>query len=241
MKKPSAFIRRLRVYRAIFGAVGSEMTYAGILEKKGESVKGFEAFRSMWWLFFLVALLIPEPFLDPTVYFVSILGLAVAWLFGAIQYQGAIVSDADLLSIRGRIEVFADELNNRLKKEGFEVPQVTPAMQEKFRADVTPETVRATGRSVLYYGLLLLSQRAILAAIVSLIGLLWGPALSRFHIFYWSPVSILYALTFPYAVLLLAMILAIVVIHYYVARVGVDPPQTPDPSKSESPPGPLAT
>jgi hypothetical protein len=29
------------------------------------------------------------------------------------------------------------------------------------------------------------------------------------------------------------MILTIVVIHYYVARVGVDPPQTPDPSKSE--------
>lgn len=220
MRNPKAAIRRLKIYRAIFASVAAEMKYAGLLTKKGDA--NFQLFNKAWWLFFLIALLVPEPFLDPTVYFVSILALTVGWLFAALQYQGAIVTDSDAVAIRGRVEVFSDDLNVRLKKEGFEIPDTTPDLRSEFRTKVTPETVRAFGRSLFLYGVFLLSQRAILAAIVSLIGLLWGPALSRAHIGYWSPVSILYALTFPYAVLLIVMILAIVAVHYYMGRVRAD-------------------
>jgi hypothetical protein len=229
MQSPKVLLRRIKAYRAIFGAVGAEMKHAGIVSKKGDP-KRYTFFSNAWWALFLLALLVPEPYLDPTVYFVSILALTVAWLFAVLQYQGTIAGDSDLLAIRGRIEVLTNDLNDRLRKEGFDIPETTQEQLGEFRTKVTPETVRTTGRSVFLYGVLILSQRAILAAVVSIVGLLWGPALSRLHVGYWSPVSVLYALTFPYAVLLIVMILAIVVLQYYVARIRADtvaPDNTP--------------
>jgi hypothetical protein len=235
MQSPKVLLRRIKAYRAIFGAVGAEMKHAGIVSKKGDP-KRYTFFSNAWWAFFLLALLVPEPYLDPTVYFVSILALTVAWLFAVLQYQGTIAGDSDLLAIRGRIEVLTNDLNDRLRKEGFDIPETTQEQLGEFRTNATPETVRTLARSVFRYWALILSQRAILAAIVSIVGLLWGPALSRLHIGYWSAVSLLYALTFPYAVLLMAMILVILVVHYYVARVRADMLAAENTKTSPTPP-----
>jgi hypothetical protein len=190
--------RSVATTRAIFKATRQMLKGVGLLESKSElfDIPGI-IFAIAWWAVFVIVLLLPTYSAEMFFVFPTALALVVAWLLGMHPYATTLLT-SDLSDVRVRPSEVSAMLRT-FEDEGIEFPA------EALTTEAAEQTAAALDRALpillLQAVLRILSVAAIqalLAACVSVVGLLVAPTLSTVVWWHgWSPVSILYAFSVP--------------------------------------------
>ena len=190
---------------------------AGVLSQEVPRDIFDEAYRLYWWLVFVIVFVLPTYPEEPFFYFPAILALAVAWVLAMHQYGQSLLS-ADFEVLRPPPGSWAT-LVKAIQSRRVEVPPEVTSDQAAAEVDATLlGVVPSVTPLVLLQIIYKLSARAIAVAVVGLVGLLVGPLLAHVHwLLGWSPVALLYAVTAPWAALLLVSLILPLLIQTFVS------------------------
>lgn len=196
---------------------------AGILETSPKK-RGFleVAYLGGWWLIAVIVSVLPTYTEEPLFYFPAILALSVAWLVTMPSY-GLAVANTDFSLLRPPQGTWA-KLIEAMQKQRVPVPDVLRTDEAQATVDaVAPSAFPVVMPLVLLQGLRWLSGRAAYVALFGMVGLLTGPFLASIHWWRgWSPVSLLYALSAPSALILIASLLMPAFVQAFVAGLRAD-------------------
>jgi len=193
--------KRIMIIKILLDAIIGELHFADLFETEKAIPRGF---KWAYWLTFLLITLLPTWPTESQVYFPVILALIGAWLFGISQLQKMLTTSHNFL------EIAEDRLWNVLfgivEKLHTAYPEEFPEASNSNLLDlrpVLPQITREVLPSLAAKILFWLSLRAFITAVLAFLGLFIGPFIARIHWGYWSPVSLLFGLSFPYVFLLL--------------------------------------
>lgn len=221
------FVRRMRqsigitLAMAVLGRPALER--AGMLVTKDERRGLLEvAYLVAWWAGAVLVAVAPTYANEALFYFPAILALAVAWLVTVPSY-GQFVASTNFRILRppkGIWGRFVDEI----QKRRVQVPKELLTEESKATIDAfAPDAFPIVIPVVLLEWLRWLGVRAVFVAIIGTAGLFIGPALSEVHWWRgWSPVSLLYAVTAPWVVVLLFSLLIPSMTQRFVAGLEAD-------------------
>ena len=193
--------------------------------------------RLPYWIYFLVVasavIFIPTWDGESIVFFGAVLALAAGWLVAVAQATPSLSTEDVQLLERG-IAKFGPQIRAAAERRGKKLLVLNlPAGQQSWLGRVMPKLLAGGVEAIVLQIMFGRSVRAIELAGLSIIGLLIGPWLSRIHIGYWSPVSILFALAVPDSLLLLGSLLVPVLLKLFMASIRFDqldlgkPPEAP--------------
>jgi hypothetical protein len=148
-------------------------------------------------------------------YFAALLALSAAWLF-ALPSMCDTITGIDFSTVQFGSRAFR-ALSDKIRARGIPLPRSSE--QEERELDQTLPPIVATALPVALMDILLkLAPGAVLTGAIAFFGLLVGPHLERIHWWHgWTPASIVFALPAPWALALLASLLAPILAHAYVA------------------------
>jgi len=196
---------------------------AGMLETSPKKRDILEvAYLAGWWLVAAIVAVLPTYTEEPLFYFPAILALSVAWLVTMPSY-GQAVATMDFSLLRPPQGTWA-KLLEAIQKQRVPVPDVLLTDESKATIGaVVPAAFPVVMPVVLLQGLRWLSGRATYVALFGMVGLLTGPFLAGVHWWRgWSPVSMLYALSAPSAIILIISLLMPAFVQAFVAGVKAD-------------------
>jgi len=221
------FVRRMRRSLAMMIAMAvlgtPALKRAGMLETKDDRRGILEVtYLVGWWLVAVLVVIAPTYSGEPLFYFPAILALSVAWLVTMPSY-GQVVVATDFSVLRPPKGIWARFLDE-LQKRKVKVPPELLTEESKATIDaIAPPAFPIVVPVVLLQWLRWLGFRAVYVAVVGMAGLLIGPVLANVHWWRgWSPVSLLYAVTAPWVLMLLITLLIPPLTQGFVAGLHAD-------------------
>ncbi len=207
--------KTVRVFKVFGMATAVELDRVGVLDRKGAPSRLRIAWRAFYLIVFVLVVLLPTWKDEPVPYFAALLALGGAWLIAVPQLSRELRS-IDLSSVSFGAETW-QALRQGLTREKIDFPTLSPE-EEKQLANMVPPLVRTALPMAFLDIILRLAWRAVALSMIALLGLLVGPQLAEVHWWHgWSPVSILYAVPAPWAMVLLASLVMPVIVHVYLA------------------------
>jgi hypothetical protein len=180
------------------------------------------SYWAFWWVIAIGVAVLPTYRDEPLFYFPAVLALSVAWLVTMPSYSQAI-STTDFGLLRPPKGTWA-RLIEAIQKQRIEVPDVLRTDESQAAMDaIAPTAVPAVLPVVLLQWFRWLTLRAIVVALIGMVGLLVGPSLAAVHWWRgWSPVSFLYALSAPWVAVLVVSLLIPTFMLAFVAGLRAD-------------------
>jgi hypothetical protein len=208
---------RYRGQRVLLDLGIDELRRVGMLELKGPISTATILYLIGWWLIFLVTALLPTWPGEPVIFFGAMLALAAAWLI-AIPQVGDVLTRVDMNGLRpGR--ALWEKFRAAATKRKLELPPLSAADESQI-ADSLGGFVPAGIPLALLQVVMKVGVMAIQLAVVALVGLLVGPRLADVRVLWgWSPVSILYGMAAPWALILLCSLILPLLVQMYVLAV----------------------
>jgi hypothetical protein len=216
--------QRVQAQRAIVDLISKEGVRVGLLTPRGPKGLIDWAYRVYWWLVFALVLIIPVSPGQPTYIFPAFLALAAAWLLTAPLYcQFLLTTDfSELRPDSGLVSRLIEALlNHRV--------DLPPELRNPSAVNEADASVAASIPTLLPATIIqmmsTLSVQAAIVSVIALVGLVAGPFLAEIHWGWlrgWSPVSLLYAVCTPAAILLLGSLVIPMVSYAYVANRRAD-------------------
>lgn len=229
---------RLREYwdafRIYVDGISQEARRLNLLSER----RGLE--RLPYWIYFFIVavavLIIPTWEGESTVFFAAVLALAAGWLVAVAQATPSLSTEDVKLLERG-IAKFGPQIRAAAERRGKKLLVLNlPAGQQSWLGRIMPKLLAGGVEAIVVQIMFGRAVRAIELAGLSILGLLSGPWLSHFHLGYWSPVSILFALAVPDSLLLLGSLLVPVLLKLFMASIRFDEMDLGKPPPEASPP-----
>jgi len=196
------------------------LTSLELRDKKGPLPLEGLLYRIYWWLVFFAVIFLPTWPGEPTLYSLALVALIGGWLIAAPQLTEAVAS-ADYSVLKpgpGTTRRFL----SALRKVNPDFPDINPN-EEK---EIDDWLARLTSRIIPLFVFRLvfrLGVRALILLVIAVAGFFIGPALATVHgPRGWSPVSLLYAVTVPDVLMMLALLLLPVMAHNIIAAIKVN-------------------
>lgn len=221
------FVARMRRDLAISLAIGEvgkpALARAGMLKTSPTHWGILEvSYLVGWWLIALGVAVFPNYKDEPLFYFPAIVALSVAWLVTMALYSQTL-GTTDFSLLRPPMGNWG-RLLEAMQKRRVEVPDVLRTDESKAEMDsIVPTAVPAVMPVVLLEWFRWLAVRAVLVALIGMIGVLVGPSLAGVHWWRgWSPVSFLYALSAPWVAILVGSLLIPTFVNAFLAGLRAD-------------------
>ena len=208
-----------------FTAIALETNRLGITGETPWTVKW--AYRVYAVIVFLIVAVLPTWDGESTIFFGALLALAAAWLV-AVPQATPDLSEDDLRLVERGIRRIGSNLRKVQEHRATKLFDVGEA-DTKGLEELPGLLAGATRPAMLH----VMYHRALAAAILgalAILGLLIGPWVSHFHVGYWSPISLLFGLAVPDAVLLLLTLIVPVMLQLYLTSLRFEEthPNPPD-------------
>lgn len=221
------FVARMRRDLAISLAIGEvgkpALERAGMLKTSPTHWGILEvSYLVGWWLIALGVAVFPNYKDEPLFYFPAIVALSVAWLVTMALYSQTL-GTTDFSLLRPPRGTWG-RLLEAMQKRRVEVPDVLRTDESKAEMDsIVPTAVPAVMPVVLLEWFRWLTVRAVLVALIGMIGVLVGPSLAGVHWWRgWSPVSFLYAVSAPWVAILVGSLLIPTFVNAFLAGLRAD-------------------
>ena len=237
---------RLDLLRAIVAAASQFVTLTGILDSKRVP----RVVRWGYRLLVVGVLFIPTWPGETIPYFVATIAILAAWLIATPQLMNEVERMDFSVFVPHFMALVDKNIVPVLRRLGREF-RLSPAELDQL-ASFRPVFARHGPTSVLIPVLAQTAYGSAFTLIIAVIGIMIGPIAQQHHIGFWSPVSIFYALTFPYLVTTATVAFGFVMLRGMVATMKADaaldmaigpPPvflqETTDPVRPETPPAPV--
>jgi len=212
---------RVRTLIAIVKLAASELDRVGLLEPQRRITSITHLlYLSYWWAAAIVVALLPTWSGEAVIYFGAVLALAAAWLVATPQLGAGMLASnvAGLKPGKGAW----DRIRAAFEKERVRLPELS-ADEERQLVDFLEMQVPQLTPIALLQLVLKIALMAVKLALVGVIGLLIGPRLAEVHWWHgWSPVSALYGIAAPWALVLLVSLVIPVVVQLYLAAASLD-------------------
>lgn len=195
-------------------AIALETNRLGITGDTSWTVKW--AYRLYFVAVFLIVAVLPTWDGESTIFFGALLALAAAWLVAVPQATPELSAEDLKLVERGirRIGSNLREVQESRGKQLFDFGEAdTKGLEE------LPSLLAGAAKPAMLH---VMYHRALAAAIlgaIAILGLLIGPWVSHFHVSYWSPISLLFGLAVPDALLLLSTLIIPVMLQLYLTSL----------------------
>ncbi|MGH9043640.1 MAG: hypothetical protein ACRDVP_02175 [Acidimicrobiales bacterium] len=188
-------LTELSMARALLHVGLRELRGAHPLNERGQRVLN-RLLRIVFWLVVLGAAAIPTWPGEWNSYFLGVIGVSIAWLIGAPQ----LIASFERLNIQpvaDRLDSLRMEVKQRIAEQGHP----WESMPEETRSRIRQRWPAATTTGAFRLVRILLHRQAVglaEALVAAFVGLMVAPTIEPYHIGYWHPVSLLYALPLPF-------------------------------------------
>jgi hypothetical protein len=157
---------------------------------------------------------------ESVVLFSALLALSGAWLIAVPTFEVPL-SSRDLRLLRRGLREMGTDVLDAIKQEGFDLTAEVPPAERPRVARLTARIAAELTPHVVLRILFGQSTRALILGVAALGGIMAGPQLERFHVGYWSPVAVWYALCMPLAFRLLAALVVPLLLRTYLSALRV--------------------